>query len=282
MPIILGKLLIDMKKILFPTDFSKAAEHAFGYVVALAEKLDAQIDLVHIYPLPFIDATNVPPSYVEKMMKEKELVVAKKLEEFAQPFPQTRIGKKMSTFGMFIPEEICDLAKDDAYNLIVMGTRGEHHSSMEKTLGSITTHIMMMASCPVLAVPEDSTWKPIERIAFATDFEPKDFTANEALMSIAGKIGAKVYYIHVETKPGIGIMEDYVTLANYPFDYTDFAVVNSPSVLEGIDKYIREKHIDLLALFIPRRRLWERLFHTSFSKKMAFHTKVPLLVFHGK
>ncbi len=50
-----------MKKILFPTDFSNASEKAFDFAVSLAHEMDATIDIVNIYHLPFVDATNVPP-----------------------------------------------------------------------------------------------------------------------------------------------------------------------------------------------------------------------------
>jgi hypothetical protein len=67
----------------------------------------------------------------------------------------------------------------------------------------------------------------------------------------------------------------------YPYHFTDFSVINNYSVMEGLDDYMVKRDIDWLALFIPQRRLLERLFHTSFTKRMTFHTTVPLLVFHG-
>jgi nucleotide-binding universal stress UspA family protein len=120
----------------------------------------------------------------------------------------------------------------------------------------------------------------VDYIAFATDFLPHEQQAVEQLMRFAKKVKSEVYFVHVETSPSIGSMQDFVTLANYPHKFTEFAVVNSPTVMNGLDGFIREKHIDMLALYIPKRRLWERLFHSSFTKRMAFHSKTPLLVFH--
>ena len=268
-----------MKKTLFPTDFSKAAEKAFDYAISLAVEMDAQVDVLNIYHLPFIDATNMPPEFVEEMLEEKRKAVKTKLQEFVKGKPAAVIGELMAEYGIFIPQEVRDLVKERSYDLVVMGTRGEHHSKLEKILGSVTTHTMMQAECPVLAVPEEAEWKPIQHIAFATDFGYKDHQAVDQLMGFAAALSAEVHFVHVETNPGIGQMEDQVTLANYPFKFTDFVVVNNPSTIEGVDKYIKEKRIDLLALFIPKRRLWERLFHNSFTKRMAFQTRTPLLVF---
>ncbi|MBK9015377.1 MAG: universal stress protein [Saprospiraceae bacterium] len=268
-----------MKKILFPTDFSEVAANAFRYAIELAKAVEAKIDVVNVYNLPVIDATNLPAGYVEQMLDEKKALVQGKLEAFVAAELDAPLDQLIPLYGVFIPEEIRDLVREGAYDLVVMGTRGEHNR-MEKTLGSITTFTMMNAGCPVLAIPDDATWQDIDYIAFATDFLPHEQQAVAQLMDFADKVAAEVFFVHVETKPNIGTMQDYVTLSNYPYKFTDFAIVNSPTVMDGIDKFIKEKHIDLLALYIPKRRLWERLFHSSFTKRMAFHSKTPLLVFH--
>lgn len=268
-----------MKKILFPTDFSPAASNAFAYASELAKAMVATIDVLNVYNLPVIDASNLPAGYVEQMLEEKRALVQGKLEAFVTAVPDAPVAELIPMYGIFIPEEIRDMVGDKHYDLVVMGTRGEHNA-LEKTLGSITTYTMMNAGCPVLAVPDDATWQDIDYIAFATDFLPHEQQAVAQLMAFSKKVSSEVYFVHVETKPSIGTMQDYVTLAEYPYKFTDFAIVNSPTVMEGLDDFIKEKHIDLLALYIPKRRLWERLFHSSFTKKMAFHSKTPLLVFH--
>jgi nucleotide-binding universal stress UspA family protein len=133
----------------------------------------------------------------------------------------------------------------------------------------------------VLAVPEEALWHDVSHIAFATDFETKDKQAIEQLITFASAMAANVHFVHVDTKNDAGDLENGVKLENYPYKFTDFTVLSSPTVMEGIDRYIHEKKIDILALFIPKRNLWERLFHSSFSKKMAYHTKTPLLIFRG-
>lgn len=268
-----------MKKILFPTDFSKAAENAFHFAVALAKSINAKIDLVNVYHLPFADAANVPTEYVEEMLEEKCKLVLQRLKEFIGLHGAPWVEKQMAVYGLFIPTEIQGLVEENGYELVIMGTRGEHHSQMQKILGSVTTHTMLQAPCPVLAVPEEAKWKKIERIAYATNFEPKDAKVSDKLMALAGELQAEVHFVHVETKPGIGNMQDFISLKNYPFAFTEFAIVNNPSVLEGLDQYIKEKNIGLLALLSPERRLWEKLFHSSFTKRLAFHSKTPILVF---
>ena len=269
-----------MNKILFPTDFSETADNAFEYALALAKDLAARVDLLNIYHLPFAAASDVPVEMIQKMLDEKKENVQEKLEGLVERYPSEHFGQTKAVNGVFISQEITDIAKNQLYELIVMGTKGEHNR-IEKILGSITTHTMMQAPCPVLAVPEGVPYRKIRKIAYATDFHLSDEHAVEQLMSFAGTLKAEVHFVHVTTDPEEGSMEDLVVVENHPFEFTYFTVVNNHSVMGGLDRYIQEKNVDMLALFIPRRRLWERLFHTSFTKRMTFHTKTPLLVFHG-
>ncbi|MCB0586499.1 MAG: universal stress protein [Phaeodactylibacter sp.] len=269
-----------MKKILFPTDFSETASNAFRYAVRLAEALEARVDVMNVYHLPLNDASRVPADYIERMLSEKKQSVEAHLREFTSECSPRAIGELKAEYGIFVYQEVIDKAEDEGYNLIVMGTKGERNA-IEKMMGSVTTHTMMHAPCPVLAIPEGADFQPISHIAYATDFEPSDEHAVEQLMEFAGKLGSAIHFVHIDTKAVAGSMEDYVMVENYPFPFTDFSVVGSRSVAEGLDEFVTENQIDILALFIPNRRLWERLFHTSFTKQMAFHAKVPLLVFRG-
>ncbi len=269
-----------MKKILFPTDFSETAINAFRYTVQLAEKLDARIDLMSVYHLPISDAGRVPPDYIERMLKEKREQVEEKIRQFSSEVPPERLGSFRTDYGLFVAQEVVDAAQRNGYDLIAMGTKGEHNQ-LEKMLGSVTTRTMMQAPCPVLAIPMDADFQQIENIAYATDFKPTDEHAVDQLLDVAGRLDAAVHFVHINTHGHPGDLEDQVELKEYPFKFTDFFVISNPSPMEALDVYIKQKHIDLLALFIPRRRLWERLFHSSFTKRMTFHVKIPLLVFRG-
>lgn len=269
-----------MKKILFPTDFSSAAVHAYAYAQALAAEMGAVIDSLHIYHAPVIDATGVPPEYIQEMLEQAEENSRKKLDRFIHDYRDRQTcGACRPVYGLFTSTEITALAKEDGYDLIIMGTKGER-GSLEKLMGSVTTDVMMKAPCPVLAIPENATYRSIEHIAYATDFEPRDSQAVEQLMDIAAKVKAKVHFVHVNTQSDHKNIEDIKSQKTGSYSFTDFSVVNFPTVLEGLEHYIQDRQVDWLALFIPRRRLWEWLFHSSFTKKMTFHSHVPLLVFH--
>ena len=269
-----------MKKILFPTDFSDAAQNALDYATALAKEHNAVIDLLHVYHIPISDSGNVLPEYIQDMIDQGDKEAKRELERVVAPYIETgTIGRLITIYGLFTGIEITAAAKTDQYDLILMGTKGER-SSMEKWMGSVTTEVMMNAPCPVLAIPVEAAYDTVSNIAYATAFEPSDQPMVEQLLNTAEQLHAQLHFVHVNTQSDKGNIEDIPTIKDNPYRFTDFSVINNHSVMEGLDQYMENRRVDWLALFIPHRRLWERLFHSSFSKKMTFHCKIPLLVFH--
>ncbi|HET6225840.1 MAG TPA: universal stress protein [Bacteroidia bacterium] len=57
-----------------------------------------------------------------------------------------------------------------------------------------------------------------------------------------------------------------------------FVFSENENVVEGINEFVKKNKVDIVTIVPHQYNLLERLFHTSISKKLAFHTHVPLLV----
>ena len=53
-------------------------------------------------------------------------------------------------------------------------------------------------------------------------------------------------------------------------------------LLLAIEKFVRDKQIDVIALSTYRRNILARMFNPSIARKMLFHTDTPLLVIDSK
>lgn len=264
-----------MKKILFPTDCSTLSYNAFLYAVELAKLMKVKIDVISIFHLPMADASAMPPEYIEQMIEERREASMKNVKQFLAD-KEEWIDDIRVDYGVFVATEIYEAAGDKDYELIVMGTKGSHNA-FEKMMGSVTTQVMMHAPCPVLAVPECAEFKSIKKAVYATDFHLKDPEMVLQLLNLCNNWGATVDYIHVNKKP-----DEPAAKVKTIAGFAKVEHVNNASLEDGINQYIEENDIDMLAMFMPRRGLWERLFHSSFTKKIALHTHVPLLIFREK
>jgi len=266
-------------KILFPTDFSPAAQNAYRYAIGLATDLGATIEFMHIY------SSSLKPreiyldtDQVRKIKVQRQAEMQKKLNEFVNQYEFSNIGDKLVYPGVFTDQEIVERTRRGV-DLVIMGTKGERNP-VNKFMGSVTTRLMMNAACPVLAVPQNATYQGIQKITYATTFDPTDTHFVDQLSSFSKLTEAEINFLHVTDDPKDEFEEELETPSLHK-EISTFFIVNNPSPMEGVDEFIREQHPDILAMYIPKRGLWEQLFHSSFSKKMTFHTDVPLLVFHG-
>jgi nucleotide-binding universal stress UspA family protein len=145
--------MIELHRILVPTDFSKFSQIALKYASALAEKFSAELYLLHIVQdlavfIPDMITVAPPPApTVEQMTKAVQdafdrMVKENKLDRF----PIHREVREGTPFY-----EIVRYAKEQDVDLIIMGTHG-HTGLTHMLLGSVTEKVVRKAPCPVLTV----------------------------------------------------------------------------------------------------------------------------------
>ncbi|MCD4697246.1 MAG: universal stress protein, partial [Bacteroidales bacterium] len=172
---------------------------------------------------------------------------------------------------------------------IVLGTRGKGEGMVD-IIGSVTKKIIEKAKMPVLAIPHKSVYmgiKYMNRVLYATDFDDSEFKSVRKLITLVRPFGMKTYCIHVasDVKNPLDNVKMDMLKKHFREEYSDYNVVcdliGHEDVLQGLEDYIDKKDIDLIALTTHKRGLIERLFNPSITRKMLFHTNIPLLVFHS-
>lgn len=277
-----------MKTLLFPTDFSRVSLNAFEYALHLAERLDAWIVLLHVHHYSRVDVELIPDAILNALESEHEAEALRQLEIYEQ-MVQDRLGKDVKVmhklaFG-FPKEQILFAAKEINPDLIVMGTTGAG-STLNKLLGSVCSHVIQYVSCPVLAIPEHAKYQPIKNLAYATNFEEENIEVFNQLSEFAKLLQADISCVHIKTNnKGWDLLQ--LDFFNQLFKEKintkelDFYLENYPDVVEGLDKFVSERGISILAMLTHKRELLDRIFHPSLARKMALITKTPLLTFQA-
>lgn len=137
------------RKILFANKGSSAGDRALLYVEHLARIEEAEVVVVHAYLVPERYVTT--ESYEElhaSFQKAAWDVVDDAVEEL--------LDAKIVARGVVregpAAQTILEVAAEENASLIVMGTRGPS-SATELLLGSVSTDVLRLARCPVMAVP---------------------------------------------------------------------------------------------------------------------------------
>lgn len=143
----------EWKRICCPIDFSDASRAAMEVAADLARRFEADLMLLHAYPIPgytFPDGSVVASP---KMMQDLADQAQKHLEEWRLE-AEKLVGAPRVTAEKAVGEpaaEILEAARDARADLIVMGTHGR--TGLEHALmGSIAERVVRRALCPVLTV----------------------------------------------------------------------------------------------------------------------------------
>lgn len=143
--------MIKIKKILYPTDFSAYAAHAFPYVIDFAKKFRAHVTIIHVL---------LPPSYTFSFEFPVDWSKIHKDMNEAAEFQISRVEKKLKKekikTGTIIEigtpfTEIVQTAKELEIDLIIMATHGQG-VVRHMLLGSTTEKVVRKAPCPALVI----------------------------------------------------------------------------------------------------------------------------------
>jgi nucleotide-binding universal stress UspA family protein len=277
-----------MEKILFPTDFSETANNAFVYVLEMAKAFNAEVIVLHVYNLPPVSYEGYP-IYVAEVFETIEL---SKFENMKDQIPYLRkIAEEhqLDSIKMSHVLEEGDLvnvinriAKKEKIDLIVMGTEGAS-GLKEAFLGSNTGSVIESVPITLLSVPNKVKFSPINKIAFTTRFRAKDHKALLQVVDFANRVNAKVKCLYVRTADS-DIEETKIDKWREDFknDPVEFIIIPDNDIEGTIFEFLDSEKIDILAMLTYKHSFFQELFRTSFTKKLSYHSEIPILVFHEK
>lgn len=262
-----------MKKILFPTDFSKNAYNSLAYAIDLANRFGCELTLLHTYRVYSSAGSFVS---VESYMKEDAAKDMLDLIEKVEPQLKNGAVANSKIVKGDTVNLIVNIAEQSEYDLIVMGTQGA--SGLEEVfIGSTTNGVLKRTEVPVLAIPAGFEFRPIKSIALAVD--EKDQFGNgalDAVLEIAKANDAMIRVYHKdENKDGLNTAIDpYLEGLERTYHYE----LDTENLNESLNKFVAEHNSDLLCMIRRKRGVLENIFHESATTKKAFNTPVPLLI----
>ncbi len=284
--------------ILVPVDFTPVSLITCKTAFNIASHLHVKLIFMHCYINPIIHSVPYADVYVYDStlltrMDDSEKNANKRFRDFIHKL-SIEVGKEKwkSVESEYIikpgyaDEDILAYAHENNSLLIVMGTGGD----AELTVGSVTADVIYNAKVPVFVIPENMPEKEIQdfnRVLYATNFDEKDFAAIDKLIGIMKPFDVKVYCVHVGkedasewNKARLEGMKEILTEKYAEKDF-DCRLLVGENLLEEIDKFIQNENIDIISLTTHKRNMISRIFNPSVAKKMIFHAKTPLLIFHA-
>ena len=198
--------MIEIRRILCPTDLSDISRRAFDHAVTMARWYESEIKVLYVVepflpspgPVYYPSWKTLNPAGRERLEEGLAEMVAPVVAEGLRVECAVREG---NTVG-----EILDEARSLPADMVVMGTHGRGGFA-RLFLGSVTEKVMRKAPCPVLTVPPlAEALHPqgpslFGRILCPLDFSgPSDHALRYAL-SIAQESRSEIVLLHVVEWP---------------------------------------------------------------------------------
>ena len=155
-----------VRRVLYATDLSPSAKHAFGYALFLAGTAGAEIDILHVVERLSTDARIALQTYIqdprqrEHAIRERVQTGRQLLDEWLDGFwtGQDAETRKLRTsiaaidvVESYPAEQILTTCRERDCDMIVLGA---HERGLAHTfLGSVAKSVLRRARVPVMVVP---------------------------------------------------------------------------------------------------------------------------------
>jgi len=273
-----------MKKILVPTDFSDCSINALNAAMHIAVKVDAEIELVHVYDRPVI-------GFVDLNIDHKK---NKTMLQAAQRTMDAMVKEKRSEGVIVHPHiladipltEILDQRKFSDVELVVMGSQGSE-GLRELFVGSNTEKVVRKAKIPILSLKEDQGNFDLKNIVLASNFYKELEGVFNQMDDFLSLFNPHYNLLKVVTPGNFetthysrSSMERFAS--KFKLNNYSIHVYNDNNIEAGILNFSKDIGADAIIIATHGRKGIEHLINGSLAEDVVNHALTPVLSFKLK
>jgi nucleotide-binding universal stress UspA family protein len=282
-----------MKTILVPTDYSATAKNAALYALQLASQLQVKkIILYNAYQAPPVISetavmpTTAMPFFDVENLRDVSNTGMRHFKDAIQSFCPSGIEIDQQTEYAALDNDINEVCKKTFADLIVMGITGT--SKIEEVLiGSTAISVVKNTKVPVIIVPSGAKYTSVRNVMLACDY--KKVVETTPVLPIKNILDATKAAIHIvnvyEGEKNITADKTYQQelLHSLLQEYNpQFHFEYNADFITGINAFAEANNIDLIITIPKKHTFFEGLFKQRHTKKLAFHSHVPLMYIHDE
>jgi nucleotide-binding universal stress UspA family protein len=266
-----------MKKILLPTDFSKASERAIHYTLALLDDTDCEFTLLNTY------TTNFEPEIAMYVLDDLKMNSEKLMAGFLKSLQHYDNASQHVFKTEYMPVSagtaIQILNQTNQYDLVVLGASG---SGLNLLFGSVATDVVRNVKVNTLIIPNNMPIRPLKSVVLAVDYnEVRDLKVFDNLKDLLAQKDVQFTLLTVLNDNQSADEIDGLAKYKYHIYFEDIKVndfyIKNDDVEIGIKEFLEIHRADMLVMVSRHHSLLDVLFNRSITRKFAYHPSVPLL-----
>ena len=275
-----------MLKVLLPTDFSEIAWNAICYALEFLEVQVCSFYLLHTYTPAFYrmdylvggpSFSAIPDTGIDVSIAGLEKTMADIQTKYANP---KHDFQTLSAFNL-LTDEINQLAWEKDIDMVIMGTKGAT-GAKEIFLGTNTVYVIRKAKIPVLIIPENASFTPLDNILFPTDYWTRYKNEDLDVLVDTAKISkSEITVLHVKEEYELTDNQednkDHIAqcLADVPHQFEELKGALMP---DAVMEYIDDQQFEFLVMMNRKHSFLERMLWKQNIDQIGFQVQVPFLV----
>ncbi len=267
-----------MKTFLVPVDFSDISINAAKYALtAVAGVPDANVILYHVYNKISLSTLTDKEDNSRKQVSDTELENIVKILDVPENVNLSTVtdeGFFVSTLETFVLANKVDM--------VIMGITGSSRIK-QVFMGTNTLNVIRHIRVPVMIIPPDAVMVNFKNILLVSDFKDVARTTPfPALKKVLDLFPSNLHILNVDSEHYIELTEEFKIerqsmddkLSSYNPEYS---FLRAFDFLEGINRFAANKSIDAIITIPHKHGFLSQLFKTSHTKKLAYHSHVPII-----
>lgn len=274
-----------MKKFLVPTDFSETSKNAAKYAVELAQ--DDPNTTIILYNIYDKLAAGSDGSLLTETDEDRKRVLNQalaNLEIELHEISTVRI-QYIAEEGDSLVESVEKYVRYNGIDVVIIGITGA--TRLEQIfMGSNALNMARQGVCPVIIVPPNAVFKKIENVLLASDFKNvKSTTPVAQIRLILDIFRPNLHIVNVDSEHYVQLTDEYKaerawlekTFETYN---PEFYFIRMYDFLDAISNFTTDHKIDLIVTVPRKHSFLSTLFKTSHTKKLAYHSYIPVVAIH--
>ncbi|WP_291728180.1 universal stress protein [Bernardetia sp.] len=278
----------NMEHILVPINFTPATDISLAHAIGIAQASQKTVIMCHFVtstiPLganAVLHKKEIKEKHDKAYMEMRVLLTQyanHTYDETAQPVliePLVMEGHP--------DESIEKIVQDNSISMVVLS----HKDSNEIKDLFLNNKVVREANCPILTIPEDAIYKPLNHVVYAANFDGNDAKRIRDLIELTSSFDAKLDCLHVCTD-GKKLREENEKMQELQaefdvvlFSKLSFKVIrDSKSVTVGLENYLSKNKPDMLVMLKTEQNFFKKLFSNKTSiRKMALDNGMPIMMY---
>jgi nucleotide-binding universal stress UspA family protein len=283
-----------MKTLLALVRNPSESEWYIDYAVGLAKDLHLEVHLfnvenpsIHLLATPHLSGEAA--EQLQHSLKEKALWARDSLTSQVNEVIQKKEGQAIVEVSSVIGNEIAlinQMVSEGKAHMVMLASK-DLGTSGYKT--SFVDEVSRNVNCPVWIIPENTRYRTIDSIIYATDYQEEDIPTIKKVIDLTHFVSPEITALHITKNSDFesriknaGFQKELKFKTGYD-DLTVKALVekNGTGIPDMIGEFAAQDRSGLIVVLKDNKQFFERIFNPSTSNKIVHDTGYPVLVYHS-